>query len=142
MSSYSNPKPPPPNMIQCVVGWFMRRLRPCGTRPASQPRSTHLSTHPHLHQHFVFSRAVTLLTLPLHKTVTVWASKQLLPLVLSCSLVENILLAIHSQDTILECALPLVLDALNLVIHAEHDVAQAFIVHFIIITVLVGVIQV
>ena len=68
-----------------------------------------------------------------------------LPLILAGSFVKHILLAIHSENTVLECALPieiisttgefrnegylrpsdspLVPDTLYLVVHAKHDVA-------------------
>ncbi len=38
--------------------------------------------------------------------------------------------------------LPLVLDPLDLVIHAEHDVAQAFVVNFIVLTIFLGIIEI
>ncbi|CRK31466.1 hypothetical protein BN1708_005468 [Verticillium longisporum] len=65
-----------------------------------------------------------------------------LPLVLSRGLVEYVLLAVHRENAILEHALPLVLDALDLVIHAEHDVAQTLVVDLVIVLFIIRIVKI
>lgn len=86
-----------------------------------------------------------------------------LPLVLAGGLVEYVFLAVDGEDSVLEGALPisasvirsrvgvfallcchspLVLDALDLVIHAKHDMAHAVVIIVIVVLFIFGIVEV
>ena len=84
-----------------------------------------------------------------------------LPLVFACGLVEDVFLAADGEDSVLQSALPtrmlatrpkllafhvyhlpLVLHALNLVIHAEHDVAKGVVIIVVVIVVILRIVEV
>jgi hypothetical protein len=89
-------------------------------------------------------------------------SHKSLPLILASRLVEEVLLAVDSEHTVLQCALPkrdrqrgvvtrlggkgglaslpLVLNTLHLIVHAKHDVTEALLVDFGVFPVVISIV--